>query len=115
MGAGLEPGARRALITEEQAGPLDVSPRGTGPDDAVAANDRVCVIQDPGAESDVTGNGAIGREETSMAAYDTWLLALVAPVLWWLMAMVRAVVDVRARAVAVAERDGSREDMSSYR
>jgi hypothetical protein len=40
-----------------------------------------------------------------MAAYDTWLLVLVAPVLWWLMAMVRAVMDVRARAVAATERE----------
>ena len=33
-----------------------------------------------------------------MAAYDTWLLVLVAPVLWWLVAMARAVIDMRARA-----------------
>ena len=44
-----------------------------------------------------------------MAAYDTLLLVLVAPSLWWVMAMVRAVMDVRARAVAVTEWDGSEE------
>jgi hypothetical protein len=42
-----------------------------------------------------------------MATYDTWLLIAVAPALWWLMAMVRAVIDVRARAVPMTEWDTS--------
>jgi hypothetical protein len=45
-----------------------------------------------------------------MATYDMWLLLLVAPALWWLMAMVRAVIDVRARAVRMTEWDSSMED-----
>lgn len=44
-----------------------------------------------------------------MATYDTWLLILVAPVLWWLMAMFRAVVDVRARQVPITGWDTMEE------
>lgn len=49
-----------------------------------------------------------------MATYDMWLLLLVAPALWWLMAMVRAVIDVRARAVRMTEWDSSLEDANPY-
>lgn len=45
-----------------------------------------------------------------MATYDLWLLLLIAPALWWLMAMVRAVIDVRARAVPMTDWDSSMED-----
>jgi hypothetical protein len=50
-----------------------------------------------------------------MATYDMWLLLLVAPGLWWLMAMVRAVIDVRARGVRTTEWDSSLEDATPYR
>jgi hypothetical protein len=32
-----------------------------------------------------------------MATYDLWVLLLVTPALWWLMGMVRAVMEVRAK------------------
>lgn len=31
-----------------------------------------------------------------MATYDLWVLLLMAPAFWWLLGMVRAVMDVRA-------------------
>ena len=42
-----------------------------------------------------------------MATYETFLLMLVVPVLWWLMALVRAFIELRARAVPMAESDDS--------
>lgn len=50
-----------------------------------------------------------------MASYDLWLLVLMAPALWWLMALVRAVLDVRARAVPMADLDSSAEEFTPYR
>jgi hypothetical protein len=37
--------------------------------------------------------------------YDTWLLLLLAPTMWWLVAMVRAAVAVRERAVEATDWD----------
>jgi hypothetical protein len=48
-----------------------------------------------------------------MTNYDTWLLLLVVPALGWLMAMVRAVRDVRARQISVTEWD-SMEEANPY-
>ena len=39
-----------------------------------------------------------------MSDYDTWVLVMVAPAMWWLIAMVRAVLDLRARASEGAPR-----------
>ncbi len=50
-----------------------------------------------------------------MATYDLWLLVLMAPALWWLVAMVRAVVDLRARAVPMTDWESSAEEAPSYR
>jgi len=44
-----------------------------------------------------------------MATYETFLLMLVVPVLWWLMALLRAFMDLRARAAETSEWDGSEE------
>jgi hypothetical protein len=38
-----------------------------------------------------------------MATYDLLVLLLLAPALWWLMAMVRAVIGVRSRALRGVE------------
>ncbi|MDP1806142.1 MAG: hypothetical protein Q8K72_13305 [Acidimicrobiales bacterium] len=50
-----------------------------------------------------------------MATYDLWLLVLMAPALWWLVAMVRAVVDLRARAVPMTDWERSAEETSPCR
>lgn len=50
-----------------------------------------------------------------MATYDLWLLVLMAPALWWLAALVRAVLDVRARAVPMTDWEGSAEETTPYR
>lgn len=50
-----------------------------------------------------------------MATYDLWLLMLTAPALWWLMALIRAVMDVRARAVLVTDSERSAEEATPYR
>lgn len=49
-----------------------------------------------------------------MATYDLWLLILLAPALWWLVALVRAVLDVRERAVPMADWGSSTEDAPPY-
>lgn len=49
-----------------------------------------------------------------MATYDLWLLILLAPALWWLAALVRAVLDVRARAVPMTDWGSATEDAPPY-
>lgn len=36
-----------------------------------------------------------------MTTYDTWVLIMLAPAVWWVLGMVRAVIAVRARAADV--------------
>jgi hypothetical protein len=45
-----------------------------------------------------------------MKSYDTWVLVMLAPAVWWLVAMVRAVIDVRSRALPITEWEPSVED-----
>ena len=49
-----------------------------------------------------------------MAAYDLWLLVMLAPALFWLVVMFRAVKDVHERAVEVTEWDSSVDEELSY-
>lgn len=50
-----------------------------------------------------------------MATYDLWLLVLVAPAMWWVVALVRAVLDVRARAVPMTDWESAAEETTPYR
>lgn len=45
-----------------------------------------------------------------MATYDLWLLVLMAPALWWLMGLIRAVMDVRAHAIPMTDWEHSPEE-----
>lgn len=50
-----------------------------------------------------------------MASYDILVLVILVPTLWWLMAMVRAVLNVRARDVAMTKLDPSMDEAYPYR